>query len=506
MAEFGATLTHVMHLDVELSKEIRPPIDDPTLNIAVPASPGGPFAHRLVTIGDSLTHGFQHAAIFNTARSWPALVAHQLGIDDEFRFPRYDPAGPGGHPLNIEFLARHLTASPFSSAINAWSFLDQVEDYYERGPGKAVPPRNGPINNNLAVWGWDLRDALVRTADTVEVKRARDQFFSRIDQSNERAAVQVLNSARKQSGKALTPLEAARELGDEPGGIETLCVWLGNNNVLGSVLSLVPTLSEEPGYTSLDTKKMYTVWRVSHFAAELEAVAAEVRRISARHVIWGTVPHVTIPPVTRGLGGRLSENNRYFRYYGRPWHDEDSFAPDVDRHLTGLDAWAIDLIIDGYNRALQNVVAQARTDGLDWRIADLCAVLDRLAVRRNEPGRPAALPPYPLPDGYADDLTVAFFRTDADGNRISGGLIGLDGIHPTTAGYGIVAQEFMTVMTGAGVAFANGATINGPAIVAADTLLSDPPLRISTILSMLRSLDANANLFQLLSGGRLPFA
>jgi hypothetical protein len=58
---------------------------------------------------------------------------------------------------------------------------------------------------------------------------------------------------------------------------------------------------------------------VPDFTTELTLVADEVRRINADHVLWGTVPHVTIPPISRGLQGQLADCNRYFNYYGRIW-------------------------------------------------------------------------------------------------------------------------------------------------------------------------------------------
>jgi hypothetical protein len=33
----------------------------------------------------------------------------------------------------------------------------------------------------------------------------------------------------------------------------------------------------------------------------------------ARHVIWGTVPHVTIVPIARGVKGKVRPGSRYFR-------------------------------------------------------------------------------------------------------------------------------------------------------------------------------------------------
>jgi hypothetical protein len=41
---------------------------------------------------------------------------------------------------------------------------------------------------------------------------------------------------------------------------------------------------EPAGLANLGAKDAYTVWRPTHFAAELRALADAVRRIRARHV------------------------------------------------------------------------------------------------------------------------------------------------------------------------------------------------------------------------------
>ena len=486
-------------LGVELTQDVRQPVTDPTLNIRVETAPRSPnWAHRLVTLGDSLTQGFQHLAIFNTGWSWPAMVARQLGT--AFAFPDY-AGGPGGHPLNLEYVAREFRGNLISELVEIREYMSKVERFYTTSPASDYPDPAGPRNENLAIWGWDLRDVLMRTADT-ELKligAAHRALLPMVNASGHRAAVSVLNSARRPSGVALTPLDAARQLGDEPGGIETLCVWLGANNVLGSVISLKALLTG-PDYQDLQAKSKYTVWTVPDFTAELTLVADEVSRIAADHVLWATVPHVTIPPISRGLGGPLADCRRYFNFYAHLWETDDAFDPGVEPHLTGYQAWAIDIIIDGYNRALQDLVAQARErDKLDWRIVDMCAVLDRLAYRRNEElgARPAGMEPYPLPPAF-EGLDTRYLTTDDQGNRLTGGLIGLDGIHPTTSGYGIVATEFIRVMVGAGVQFENGPELNFEDIRQADTL-SEPPPRINSTLSLIHRLNHGADILKELS-------
>jgi hypothetical protein len=419
------------------------------------------------------------------------MVARQLGIADTFAYPRYDPTGPGGNPLNLEYVAHELKGNVIFDIVRIHEFMESVEQYYETGPGSSFPDQGGTKNENLGIWGWDLRDTLERTADTERsvIGPPKNKLIPLVNNPGERAAVIVLNTARKPTGRALTPLEAARQLGDEPGGIETLCVWLGGNNVLGSVVSLHVNLSG-PGYDDLTRKSAYNVWTIADFTAELELVANEVRAVTAQHVFWATVPHVTIPPIANGLGGPIDECPRYFQYYARPWETDKTFDPKQDSHLTGLDAWAIDTIIDGYNVAIENIVKQARTDGLDWRLVDMCAVLDGLAVRRNEElnATPAGVTPYPLPAAYAG-LNTRFFTTDDSGTITAGGLFGLDGVHPTTCGYGIAAQEFIHAMADAGVNFPNGTDLNFDDIRRSDTLVSRPPSDIAAIRQLLGRLN-----------------
>jgi hypothetical protein len=57
----------------------REPVSDPTLGIDVEVSVKGQPRNRLVTIGDSLTHGFQSGAIHNTDISYPSIIAREMG-------------------------------------------------------------------------------------------------------------------------------------------------------------------------------------------------------------------------------------------------------------------------------------------------------------------------------------------------------------------------------------------------------------------------------------------
>jgi hypothetical protein len=499
------------------------PVTDPTLGIAVDVDRVGDPPHRLVAIGDSVTQGFASGAVFQTTLSYPAIVAYELGWDG-LHVPSYP--GVGGLPLNLERLLRVLEER-YGVRFDWWEVpqalftlrqhMDEVEDYWERGPGSGHPVV-APPRHLLAVYGWDLRDALERTADRelAAVRPPRDDLVSQlVSDHGSRAALRVLpnSTAAQRAGTVFDAAVALGEQGEAAHGVETLVVALGSNNALGAVTNLRFALSG-PGYGSLAAKEQFTVWRPEHFRAELALVAAQVERVRARHVIWCTVPHVTIAPFARGVGAK-PPGSPYFDFYTRPWIPDDEFDPRRHRHLTGAQARQVDDAVDAYNDDIVATVARAREAGRDWYVCDLATLLDRLAVRRYAED-PAARPPWWTPYELPPELArlapppdVRFLTTGPDGRRATGGLFSLDGIHPTTVGYGLLAQELIGVMERAGVRFAHadGSQRPGPVrvdmerLIRRDTLLTRPPRNVTSGLEILGWADEVAGVF----GAALPF-
>jgi hypothetical protein len=304
--------------------------------------------------------------------------------------------------------------------------------------------------------------------------------------------------------------DSGQPLPDED-GIETLTVFLGSNNVLPTVLTLDVKWSRLD-YANLRAKDAYTVWRPTHFAAELRAVAEAVRRIRARHVLWITIPHVTIAPIARGFGGKVDEQSRYFRYYGRPWIQEEAIVANPERypHLSAGQVRAVDSAIDQYNEAICEHVRSARGAGLDWHVIDLCGVLDRMATRRyveHPEAQPEWWTPYEIPQALVDALgftpTTEFLRS-GPGGVTAGGIVGLDGVHPTTSGYSIIAHECIKVMKRIGVRFYTpaGEEREDPQVGFAraaheDTLLSRPLKSGASTVNLLGMLDER---FALMAG------
>ncbi|MBG1268088.1 hypothetical protein [Nostoc sp. WHI] len=517
-----------------LNTEPREPEKDSTLGIPVSVHREGIPRHRLVTIGDSLTHGFQSGAIFNTKLSYPMLIAYEMGWDKNFRYPTY--ASPGdGLPMNLEKLVRELSNRfQVADGINAldlafvvpWlsRYFNETENYWERGQGQQAPA-TGLFNHNLAVYGWDLRNTLSRNADTaktaIQAKPSKDDanFLQQVpDNANEIATLWVLNNARDSLGKALTPLEAALKLSHEGNvetgqgdGIETLIILIGANNALGSILTFHIEWSGED-FQDMEKNNKYTVWLPSHFKSELDSIVELVKKIKARHVIWGTVPHVTIAPFARGIdkdknSKKVKPGSRYFPFYAPFWFSEETFDPKRHPHLTANQARAIDSVIDQYNEYIVDAVRKGREEGKDWYLFETAALLDRLAVRRyiqDEQARPKWWTEYTLPqaiDALDPKPDSRFFNSNSQGRK-QGGLFSLDGIHPTTIGYGIVAQEIIKIMQLAGVKFYEGdgvterkeeIQIDFERLIKEDTLISQPPDAVSAVLDLIGWLDTTTN-------------
>jgi hypothetical protein len=355
--------------------------------------------------------------------------------------------------------------------------------------------------HNLAVSGFDINDLMTCTADTelATMQTPQDSLLHPLVQNaGQLMALYVLDSARDPvTGRALTPVQAAIAHGED-GGIETLIIFIGANNALGTVTNLEVRWSGD-GYDDPQRKGNYNVWRPGHFRTELARLQAQIRQIKAQHVIWCTVPHVTVAPIARGVGTKMRPGSRYFPYYTRPWIDDAHFNPAVNQHLSGDQARAVDAAIDMYNDDITAVVREGRQERLDWLLLDVAGLLDRMAARRyilDAQARPAWWTPYPLPRQIAALTPVPDSRYMASGpqGRTQGGFFSLDGVHPTTITYGILAQEFLNIMQAAGVKFRgpDGSAlqttlpqVNFDWLIQRDTLISDPLKSLSGDLNFL---------------------
>jgi hypothetical protein len=488
--------------DVVIKAEAPEPELDPTLGIALTPPDGGQAKHRLVAIGDSLTHGFQSLAIFNTRLSYPALIARELGWFDQYRYPTYD--GYGGLPFNLELCLRQLErrfgSLNFIERVAAFAWLPfwahRGEHWWTTEADKKWAPPAG-LMHDLAVFGYKLADATTRTAGMVRkavVPPTHEWRRLMANNTMDRAARRVVANA----GDDMTLVDIARAHGED-GGIETLIVALGANNALGVVIHLDYKTWATADSTAEDLQRA-SIWSPTLFGEDWDRLISAVESIKAAHVIIASVPHVTIAPLCAGVGQRLRADSRYYQYYTHAWlRDQFKQTPrNTLRYLTGAQARAVDSAIDQYNEIIKKTVKDQRRAGRDWYFFDLCGLLDRLAYRRylnpDSGGTDAARPswwkkigPYPLPaplESLRPPPDTRFFTSQGK-KRIEGGLIALDGVHPTTIGYGIMAQEFIRIMERAEVKFYDQEhpavvrpgpiNIDFAELLAVDSLMAAPP-------------------------------
>lgn len=438
---------------------------------------------KLVAIGDSLAQGFQSLAIHKTNLSFPAMIAEALGVRvPDFRAP--DFLGSGGLPFNLEWLARELEAR-YGGNINVfeWPFalntivqlIDDVEAYWERGKGSL--PVKDTLYHNLAVWGYKVADAYEINAGLcdIAIQNSKDDWFRPPSQPLLRTAYRVLNPARTQERMVDNQIEVAKRIKAEDGEIENLIVWLGANNCLNTVVRL---RVEESGDEPPERNSSVTLWSPAAFERQYDELARQIQEIGANNVYVATVPHVTIPPVSRGVmkdRGRLPKSRKYFDYYTAFYILDKEFDPNRHPYITGDEAKKVDRNIDAYNQIIRDHAADK-----GWHVMDACAVLDSLAVRRNH-----GVPSYDLPDALKD-LSIRLFEIEPSGKIKNGGLISLDGVHPTTCGYAIVAQEFINIMKPHNPGLRD---IDFAEMRYWDTLVSGPPLTLDDIFGMLKTLE-----------------
>ncbi len=481
---------------------------------------------KLIAIGDSLTQGFQSGAILRTDLAYPALIARSLGLRIPTEFPI--PSFPGsGLPLNLEDALRTMERSlgpnidrmewAVRFPVLLHQYVDQVENLYERGAG-ARPVSYGGCYHNLAVWGFRVMDSLTvhsqysDTAINREEGWIKDDFLGLPSGAMYRTAKRVLNPSANPARAQWTQVDNLRAIVAQDQQLDCLILWLGANDCLGTVLELevkdmtdsdVQSLEQQGLLQDPETRRRWNLTNLGLFRRDFGQLVETVAPILPAHtqVFVGTVPHVTIPPITRGVG---EFDGKYFDYYGNFFaNPEDSSGSPIQRRLTKAEVIAIDQRIDGFNRVIREVVAG---QGPQWRVVEIGAVLDELAVKRNHSTDSPGLPliNYYKKQGKPDHPLLqlrpvpSVLRLDTqNATRLQGGLFSLDCIHPTAIGYGIIAEVFLTAMQQAGLGDAGPHRLDWNRLISQDSLIQAPPRLWDDIIT---AAEKNAGLWDLLLG------
>ena len=209
------------------------------------------------------------------------------------------------------------------------TFIDQVEDLHERRLG-AQPAAFGGVYHNLAVWGFRVADCFTVTSDyaVTQINDAEgfiaDDFLGLPSAPMYRTARRLLNPRHRPERNDWTIIDNLAQLVDDE-TIENVIIWLGSNDCLGTVLNLEFRPMDTTTVSSDPTERRR--WNLTHPTVFREDFEQLVELVKARlpaetNVFVGTIAHVTIPPVTTGIG---HSDGTYFDYYGRFFSNRSNF-------------------------------------------------------------------------------------------------------------------------------------------------------------------------------------
>jgi hypothetical protein len=468
---------------------------------------------KLFTIGDSISQGFMSGAAARTDLSYSTLVANLMKLTD-YQYP--NAWGSGGLPINLEKVLRAL-AKQFGSDINGLDWvtavplvnrlLDEVEDFYVPDPSGAT------YFPNVASQGFQVADAWLITPELCQKEIAKsnaeggnkDGTFALPNAVFYRTALKVLNPSLNPAFNNCSQLEWLRRHATETQeGVENVLLWLGANNALGTVMGLnIKQTSNKDAlmYMSPKDRRQWNLWHPKDFEIEYRELLDRVDQVMQNNrnpngkVFVGTVPLVTIAPIAKGVGSTTlievdpdfdtevlegSEKTSkaakgqcvYYKYYTYFFRDEEAVSKRDTAYLTLADALHIDDCIRRYNRTIKALIAEKNEQLGQKRyyVVDISRALQEIAYKRN-----AGQVQYKFPEFFDlqyPGVNTKYYHADAQGRLRQGGIIGLDGIHPTAVGQGLIAYEFLKVMKDVGVV--NSTDLNWQQIFNSDTLYSQP--------------------------------
>ncbi len=394
-------LTVFLAIGCEDRSELTPPS---------PPSTGSVSFEKFVTLGNSLTAGYQNGALYESAQMYSIgkLIADQVGAS--FEQPIVADPGTGGR-LELQ----GLTATG-------------VQIYTNPNQGQ---PKNVNLNrpyNNLAVPGAFLYDIANATSSTT----CYSYVFGGV-------ANPLFDLILRGQGSQLSQAKALNPT--------LVTLWIGNNDILGHATSGA-TLPYTP---------------TANFAGLYNALAIELANTGAK-VVVANIPDVTAIPffttvgptlyaqgitavwAVRGIGDTVPVNvlTNYITLRasellaaGKGMSKSNPLPNNVV--LDSLEALNVKSVINDYNTTIASIAA-AKGFGL----VDANALLNSAKT----------------------GITVNGIRFTTQ--YVTGGLFSLDGVHPTNRGYAIVANEFIKVINqkwGANIPLINVSTIPGSIIL-----------------------------------------
>ncbi len=380
-------------------------------SVVTPPSNGSLSFTSFVSIGNSLTAGYQNGALYESAQiySFPALIAKQVGVSSSFEQPLV--ADPGiGKRMYLTNLATGASTT----------YLVQGQ------PLNSALPK--PYNN-LGVPGAVLGDLLYTTDFVAQANPAgrANPFFEVVLRTN------ALGNNMVEQALVLQP--------------SFMTVWIGANDVLGYATTGGTSGIGGPGTGPTDVAKFTQLYVQMMDSLMIGAPKAKFAVANIPNVT--SIPFfTTVTPFIVGPDGKpIVVSGRHLPLFVQR-HDVDGnpyvgpadtlndlillTAVDSLEALAGtslshplIDPFVLDSFevakvetaIHGYNNAIQTVATDSSKRVV---LVDAYAALSNFAAY-----------------GYvAQGVTLTK-------DYITGGFFGLDGVHPTSQGYAYIANVFI---------------------------------------------------------------
>ncbi|MFN4111565.1 MAG: SGNH/GDSL hydrolase family protein [Ignavibacteria bacterium] len=375
-----------------------------------PPSTGDVNFSKFVTLGNSLTAAYQNGALYESSQMYSIgkLIADQVGVP--FEQPIVADPGTGGR-LEVEA----LTATG-------------IKIYTNPNQGQ---PKNLNLNrpyNNLAVPGAFLYDVANATDSTT----CYSYVFG--GQANP-----LFNLVLRGQGSMLTQAKALNPT--------VITLWIGNNDILGHATSGA-TIPYTPA---------------ANFAFLYNALANELANTGAK-VVVANIPDVTAIPFFTTVGPTLAAQGINAVWAVRGVGD----TIPVSVMTNYLTLKAIDLLNQGKgltkSNPLPSSVVLDSLEALNVKsvINDYNTTISAIASAKGF----GLVDANALLNSAKSGLTVNGIRFTTQ--YVTGGLFSLDGVHPTSRGYAIIANEFIKVINqkwSANIPLINVANIPGSLIL-----------------------------------------
>lgn len=386
-------------------------LTEPTINT------GSVDFSRFVTIGNSLTAGYQSGALYESAQlySYGALIARQVGTN--FEIPLVSDPGTGNR---MEISSLNLSTG-------------SVTISYNTSTGTLKNPNYPKAFNNLGIPGATLYDILNATSSTT--------CFSAVMANSPNPMFDLIlrgKGTQFQQAKSLNPT--------------FVILWIGNNDILG--------------YATSGGQTPYTP--VVNFQALYSQLVDSIASLDAKVVVLNipdvlSIPFLTtVPPVVQNPA-----DGSLISLYGTV----NGSAKQLKLGKDFLTLKAKDLISNGQGLTPTNPLP----DNVVLDSAEVATARNILTQYNNIISTLASSKGFALVDINSVLTNVASSPNGLlfDGVRfstkyITGNLFSLDGVHPTSQGQAIIANEIIKVINnkfGANIPLINVSTIPGSIIL-----------------------------------------